>query len=750
MRIIGNAGKAREVQAVASGALSTGDTVVVNSDGTVSVVAINTVTQAVGSAAVFASSMSESVSTFDSNSNKIVVVYRDHDTSFRLRAVVGTVDPSDNSISFGVSSLFTGGDAAPTGVTFDSNSNKVVIAYRDTNNSGYGTAIVATVSGTSISFGSAVVYLSAAVSGHDGDITFDSSNNKVVIAFNDTSSGDGIHKAVVGTVSGTSISFGTIAVYENTYGQNIGCVFDSVNNKIVIFYGYQFSSGRAIVGTVSGTSISFGSPATFSSGEINTQGSGKPITFDSTSGKVIFAYRDQGNSNYGTAIVGTVSGTSISFGTPAVFHSGLSLRVSPVYNPSTNKTLIAFSDANFQNGGEFVTATVSGTSLSFNSETVFEGGEADFISTVYDSNSDRVVISYEDATDSDQGRSVVIRAGSSNANLTSDNYIGTAASGAPSGQGAKINIKGAVADVPSTGFNLSGASYNSVSFSVATQSTTPTALAFNSDGTKMYVGDYSDKVFYQYSLSSAFDVSSASYDSVSFSVTSQVTFLADVTFNNNGTKMYVVGDGNDTVFQYSLSSGFDLSSASYDSVSFNVSSQAASPQGISFNSDGTKMYIVCYNNNAVYQYTLSTGFDLSSASYSSVSFSISSQITQGQGISFNNDGTKMYVGGNATDKVFEYTLSSGFDLSSASYSNISFSVAGQETNPSSISFNSDGTRMYVVGYTNDSVFQYSTSASLTAGQSYYVQTDGTLSTTAGDPSVFAGTAVAATKLIVKG
>lgn len=39
---------------------------------------------------------------------------------------------------------------------------------------------------------------------------------------------------------------------------------------------------------------------------------------------------------------------------------------------------------------------------------------------------------------------------------------------------------------------------------------------------------------------------------------------------------------------------------------------------------------------------------------------------------------------------------------------------------------------------------------LTAGQSYYVQTDGTLSTTAGDPSVFAGTAVSATKLIVKG
>jgi len=77
-------------------------------------------------------------------------------------------------------------------------------------------------------------------------------------------------------------------------------------------------------------------------------------------------------------------------------------------------------------------------------------------------------------------------------------------------------------------------------------------------------------------------------------------------------------------------------------------------------------------------------------------------------------------------------------------------VSSQETERTGLAANSDGTKMYVVGVTNDSVHQYSTSASLTAGQSYYVQTDGTLGTTPADPSVFAGTAVAATKLIVKG
>ena len=43
----------------------------------------------------------------------------------------------------------------------------------------------------------------------------------------------------------------------------------------------------------------------------------------------------------------------------------------------------------------------------------------------------------------------------------------------------------------------------------------------------------------------------------------------------------------------------------------------------------------------------------------------------------------------------------------------------------------------------------SNQVSLTAGQQYYVQTDGTIGTTPADPSVLAGTAVSATKMVVK-
>jgi DNA-binding beta-propeller fold protein YncE len=262
----------------------------------------------------------------------------------------------------------------------------------------------------------------------------------------------------------------------------------------------------------------------------------------------------------------------------------------------------------------------------------------------------------------------------------------------------------------STPYDLAGASYDSVSFSVSGQDSFPSGITFNNDGTKMYmVGSTSDSV-YQYSLSTAFDLNTASYDSVSFSVASQGTTPTSIIFNNDGTKMFMSGSSTDSVYQYTLSTAFDLSTASYDSVSFSVVSQDTSPQGIVFNNDGTKMYMVGQDIDSVHQYSLSTAFDLSTASYDSVSFSVASQEGAATAITFNNDGTKMYVVGAGSDSVYQYTLSTAFDLSTTSYDSVSLSVASQDTGPRGIAFNNAGTKMYVVGSTNDSIYQYSTAS----------------------------------------
>ena len=261
------------------------------------------------------------------------------------------------------------------------------------------------------------------------------------------------------------------------------------------------------------------------------------------------------------------------------------------------------------------------------------------------------------------------------------------------------------------GYGLSSASYDSKSFSTASQTTSPRGFVFNSNGTKLFVVGTFDDTIFQYSLSTAFDISTASYDSVSLDVSSEDGSCNGLTFNNSGTKLYVVGAEFDNVYQYSLSTAFDLSTASYDSVSLDISGQTANPIVIVFNTDGTKLFMGGITNDSVYQYSLSTAFDLSTASYDTVSLSTSTQDSGTvAGLSFNGDGTKMYVVGFANDSVYQYNLSTAFDLSTASYDNVSFSVASQDTTPRSVVFNDDGSKMYIGGDSNDTIYQYSTAS----------------------------------------
>ncbi len=323
-------------RAKATGTLPNGKPVIINADGTVSVV--DGEDQAAGSPVVFESADSYSISaTFDSSSNKVVIAYRDDGNSNYGTAIVGTV--SGTSISFGTAVVFESASSNQISATFDSSSNKVVIAYRDDGNSNYGTAIVGTVSGTSISFGTAVVFESA--SSYGISATFDSSSNKVVIAYRDSGNSD-YGTAIVGTVSGTSISFGTAVVFESAYSGYVSATFDSSSNKVVIAYtdAGNSSYGTAIVGTVSGTSISFGTAVVFESADSYEMSA----TFDSSSNKVVIAYRDNGNSSYGTSVVlqnGSTNLTSenyIGMSQGGTYADGSSATVDIIGSLSTNQS----------------------------------------------------------------------------------------------------------------------------------------------------------------------------------------------------------------------------------------------------------------------------------------------------------------------------------------------------------------------------------------------------------------------------
>ena len=127
-----------------------------------------------------------------------------------------------------------------------------------------------------------------------------------------------------------------------------------------------------------------------------------------------------------------------------------------------------------------------------------------------------------------------------------------------------------------------------------------------------------------------------------------------------------------------------------------VAAQETNPSGIAFNNDGTKMFVLGdYYGWDVNEYTLTTAFDVSTASFVDA-FGVSAQENEPSGLAFNNDGTKMFVLGYNGDDVNEYTLTTGFDVSTASFVD-AFSVASQETSPRGLAFNNDGTKMFVEG-----------------------------------------------------
>jgi len=259
----------------------------------------------------------------------------------------------------------------------------------------------------------------------------------------------------------------------------------------------------------------------------------------------------------------------------------------------------------------------------------------------------------------------------------------------------------------STAWDLSTA--NSYYRSVAAQETNPNSVTFKTDGTEMYVLGTSGDDVNQYSVSNAWSVQSASFVRV-FLVSGQTgTTPTKVQFKDDGTKMYVLSNTNDAIYQYSLSTAWNISTASYDSVSFSVTSQEATPFGMFIGDSGTKLYVVGTTNNTVYQYTLSSAWDLSTASYASKSFSVASQESASYAVFIGDSGLKMYILGVNTDTVYQYTLSTPWDVSTASYANKSFNVASYEGSPAGIWFKDDGTRFYVTGTGNDIVWEFTIS-----------------------------------------
>ena len=133
-------------------------------------------------------------------------------------------------------------------------------------------------------------------------------------------------------------------------------------------------------------------------------------------------------------------------------------------------------------------------------------------------------------------------------------------------------------------------------------------------------------------------------------------------------------------------------------ANFSVTNENKTATGVTFNPTGTKMYVVGINAgstpSSIAQYSLSEPFNVGSSVTLDHNINISSIENRAQGIKFNTDGTKVLVLGTEGDGVDAWDLTTPYDVSTLTVANTTHTPIGD--NPRGFDFNNDGTKMFVL------------------------------------------------------
>ncbi|KKN70855.1 hypothetical protein LCGC14_0426380 [marine sediment metagenome] len=332
--------------------------------------------------------------------DKFVVVYRDSSESNHGTARIGTVSGTD--ISYGVKSKFLDTGTANRMSVDNLSESGFVVAYQDVPNSNHGTAKIGIVSGTTITFGSSSEFSPSSTADHISVISLSSSG--FVVVFRDR--GDSDHgKARIGTVSGTTITFGAVTKFLDTGSASFNVLSKLSESGFVVSYRDDADSGHGTskIGTIDGTTITFGARTEFAS-----SGIGSYISTDAIDESTfVITYQDQGDSGHGTARIGTIDGTTITFGVETEFVNSGSVLYTSVSLIDPTQFVVAYQDIAPSFLGAARIGTIDGTDITFvGNPKSFSQGLSRYNPLISLSGS-KFVVGYRDSGDSENGISRV-------------------------------------------------------------------------------------------------------------------------------------------------------------------------------------------------------------------------------------------------------------------------------------------------------------------------------------------------------
>ncbi len=435
-------------QATASGAIANGDTCIVKSDGKVAAVSstvsvISTLTT---------SSVSDPYSevsaghagTFDFLSGRCITFARRQSSNAMIaRAIKLNGTSFDKGDEVTISSSSFPGNNWNT-IVYDELNQRTVFVYVDDNNKLM--ARVATVSADdgSMLLGPLTTLVSSSVDKARIQAAYDKGNGKVVIAHRHSST----PKVIVCTVDGgnNTITAGTAVQAITSAGNRNMIAYDDSTGKLVHFYTSASSTLACKVFTVSGTGGSYGTEDTVSG---STPDRGQAV-YDASAEKVVLYYRDTADTSKGKAVAVSISGTTPTFGTPAVFTTAELQCVNAAYDPDSQKTFAVYTE-NTGDDGDCVRGTISsGTTITFDTPVeVHDSAGPISHAVVYDYYANKGFFTCKDVAGNGTAGGM-INMSTVSTNLTRANYIGIANAAYADGATATIQVVGSIDDAQSS------------------------------------------------------------------------------------------------------------------------------------------------------------------------------------------------------------------------------------------------------------------------------------------------------------
>jgi len=313
------------------------------------------------------------------SSTAAIVVY--HDDANHRMATARVITISGSTISYGGVATF--GMQQDYQLTVSAlSATKVIATFNDSQNGGMGRACVLDISGTTITVGSPIQYESQGVYVATAAAM---NSTQAIVAYNAGNNGYGT--AIILTASGSTLSAGTAVVFESASTAHISIDRLTDAKAIVTYADMQYTNdGTACILDISGSTITAGTPSVFA----NVNSAYTAVAMLSST-KAIVAYRDTANSSYGTSRILTISGTTITSGTPVVFESASVSKLT--ISVFTSTQAIATYVNNATTYGASCILDISGTTVTAGTPTVINNSNTNHTYSAALS-SDRAVVVY--------------------------------------------------------------------------------------------------------------------------------------------------------------------------------------------------------------------------------------------------------------------------------------------------------------------------------------------------------------------